>query len=93
MKTVEMAEATAPLSEYAREARKQALVVTQKGRPVLALVPLPPDTDLENLAVTTHPTFQAIMRRSGRRYRAEGGLSSTQVRRQLAARRAASRKR
>jgi antitoxin (DNA-binding transcriptional repressor) of toxin-antitoxin stability system len=88
-----MAEATAPLSEYVRDARKNALVVTEKGRPILALVPLPPHTDLENLAVTTHPTFQAIMRRSERRYRAEGGLSTAQVRRQLVARRAARRKR
>ena len=48
MKTVEMAEATAPLSEYARDARKHALAVTEKGRPILALVPLLPHTDLEN---------------------------------------------
>jgi antitoxin (DNA-binding transcriptional repressor) of toxin-antitoxin stability system len=93
VKTVEMAEATAPLSEYARKARRHALVVTQKGRPILALVSLPPHTDLENLAVTTHATFQAIIRRAEKRYRAEGGLSTAQVRRQLAARRAATRKR
>ena len=67
--------------------------MTQKGRPVLALVPLPPHTDLENLVVTTHPTFQAIMRRAEKRYRAEEGLSTKQVRRQLVARRAARRKR
>jgi hypothetical protein len=79
--------------EYAREAKKQALAVTQKGRPVLALMPLPPHTDLENLAVTTHPTFQAIMQRAEARYRTEGGLSTEQVRRRLVARRAARRKR
>ena len=88
-----MADATASLSEYAREAQKQALVVTQKGKPVLALMPLPPNTDLENLVVTTHPTFQAIMQRSEMRYRSEGGLSTEQVRRQLVRRRAARRKR
>jgi antitoxin (DNA-binding transcriptional repressor) of toxin-antitoxin stability system len=93
VKTVEMAEATAPLSEYARKAKKQALVVTEKGRPVLALVPLPPNTDLENLVVTTHPTFQAIMRRSEERDQAEGGSSTGQVRRQRVARRAARRPR
>ena len=93
MKTVEMADATASLCEYAREARKQTLVVTQKGKPILALMPLPPHTDLENLAVTTHPAFQAIMERSQARYRAEGGLSTEQVRRQLRTRRAARRKR
>lgn len=93
MKTVEMADATAPFSEYARRARRHAFVVTQKGRPILALVPLPPHTDLENLAVTTHATFLAIIRRAEKRHRAEGGLSTAQVRRQLVARRAATRKR
>ena len=51
------------------------------------------DDELENRAVTTHPTFQAIMRRAGARYRTEGGLSTEQVRRRLVARRAARRKR
>ena len=88
-----MADATASLSDYAREARKQALVVTDKGKPVLALMPLPPGTDLENLLVTTHPIFQSIMQRSERRYRSEGGLSADQVRRRLVERRAARRKR
>ena len=93
MRTLEIAEAKVPLLEYAREARKGPLVVTRKGRPILALVSLPPDTDLENLAVTTHPAFQAIMKRSQARYRAEGGLSTEQVRRRLVSRRAARRKR
>ncbi len=93
MKTAEMADATASLSDYAREARKEALVVMEKGKPVLALMPLPPDTDLENLLVTTHSMFQAIMQRSERRYRSEGGLSTDQVRQRLVARRAARRRR
>ena len=92
MKTVEMAEATASLSEYARKAGKETLIVTQRGKPVAALMPVDAQTDLENLVVTTHPTFQAIMERSEARYRAEGGLSTEQVRARLAARRKAGRK-
>lgn len=72
MKTVEMAEATASLSEYARKAGKETLIVMRKGKPVAALMPVDAHTDLENLVVTTHPTFQAIMERSEARYRAEG---------------------
>ena len=86
MKSVEMAEATASLSEYARKAGKETLIVTRRGKPVAALMPLDARTDLENLVVTTHPTFQAIMERSEARYRAEGGLSTGQVRARLAAR-------
>ena len=86
MKTVEMAEATASLSDYARKAGKETLIVTRKGKPVAALMPVDARTDLENLVVTTHPTFQAIMERSEVRYATEGGLSTKQVRARLAAR-------
>ncbi len=92
MKTVEMAEATASLSDYARKARKETLIVTRRGKPVAALMPVDARTDLENLVVTTHPTFRAIMERSEARYKAEGGLSTKQVRARLAARRKAGRK-
>lgn len=43
MKTVEMAEATAPLSEYARRARKGTVVVTRPGKPFGAVVALASD--------------------------------------------------
>ena len=90
MKRVELVD-TGLHSAYAKDARRETLVLTVKGKPVLALMPLSPDTDLENLTVTTHPKFQAIMRRSQARYEAEGGLSTEQVRRHLAARRTAQR--
>ncbi len=92
MKTVEMAEATASLSDYARKVRQETLIVTRRGKPVAALMPVDARTDLENLVVTTHPTFRAIMERSEARYKAEGGLSTKQVRARLAARRKAGRK-
>lgn len=89
MKTVELAEATGSLSEYAQKARKEPMVVTVNGKPVVALMPVSPQTDLENLAVTTHPTFQAIMERSQARYEAEGGISTEKMRQRLATRRKA----
>jgi len=92
LKTVEMAEATASLSDYARKVRQETLIVTRRGKPVAALMPVDARTDLENLVVTTHPTFRAIMERSEARYKAEGGLSTKQVRARLAARRKAGRK-
>ena len=92
MKTVEMADATASLSDYARKARKQTLIVTRRGKPVAALMPVDAYTDLENLVVTTHPAFHAIMERSEARYGAEGGLSTEQVRAHVAARLKARRK-
>jgi len=86
MKMVELGD-TGLHSNYAKDAREETVVLTEKGKPVLALMPLSPNTDLENLVVTTHPKFQAIMERSQARYEAEGGLSTEDVRRYLAAHR------
>ena len=66
--------------------------LTRRGKPVAALMPVDANTDLENLVVTTHPTFQAIMDRSEARYHTEGGLSTEQVRARLAAQRKSRRK-
>jgi hypothetical protein len=55
-------------------------------------MPVDGRTDLENLVVTTHPTFRAIVERSEARYKEEGGLSTSQVRARLAGGRKARRK-
>ncbi len=49
MKTIEVADATAPLAEYARRNRRQTLVLTRRGQPYAALMPISTPTDLENL--------------------------------------------
>ena len=54
-----------------------------KGKPYVMLTAAGTRTDLENLTVTTHPKFQAIMERSERRRREEGGLTSDEVRERL----------
>jgi prevent-host-death family protein len=80
MKTVEMAEATAPLSEYARRARKGTVVVTRRGKPLAAVVPLDSD-DWEDFVVSQDPGFIEVIKRSEARYRAEGGISLDEMRR------------
>ncbi len=73
MKTVEMAEATGALSEYAKQARKDPVVVTQRGKPVAAVVPLGADA-WEDFVVSTHPKFLEIIQRSRASYKAHGGI-------------------
>ena len=68
MKTIEMADATESLSEYARNTRHETLVVTRNGKPVAALTPIGTQTDLENLTVSNDPEFQALIDRSRRLY-------------------------
>jgi antitoxin (DNA-binding transcriptional repressor) of toxin-antitoxin stability system len=80
MKTVEMAQATAPLSEYARKARREAVVVTLRGKPVATVMAVPPGADWESLAVGSHPRFQEIMERSRIAHRVQGGISPDEMR-------------
>jgi prevent-host-death family protein len=79
VKTIEIADATGALSDYAQIARRETVVVTRRGRPIAAVVPID-DTDLETLSVSTNPDFIAIIERSRARYRAEGGISLDEMR-------------
>lgn len=83
MKTIEMADATESLSQYARKARLEPLIVTLKGKPVAALTAIGSATDLENLTVSNDPGFKALIERSRRLYPAGTGLSTSEVRKRL----------
>ena len=63
MKKIEMDKATAPLSKYAREVSKEPVILTDKGKPVAALVQIE-NADLEIVALSTNPKFLALIERS-----------------------------
>ncbi len=88
MKTLEMAKAIAPLAEYARDVRSGPVILTIRGKPVAALVPIE-KADAETVALTTSPQFLAVIERSRARHAAEGGISSAAMRRRLGLKRAA----
>jgi prevent-host-death family protein len=87
MKTIEIAEATAPLAQYARANRRQTLLVTRRGRPIAALMPISTPADIESFQVSSSPRFQELIAESRRVNPPETGLSTEQVRRALAPRR------
>jgi len=82
MRTIEVANATAPLAEYVREVSKEPVVLTTGGTPVAALVPIE-NADLETATLSTHPQFLALIERSRVRHKTEGGIASTDMRRRL----------
>ncbi len=82
MKTIDVAEATVTLADYARKGLKEALVVTRRGKPVLALTPLT-NEDLESAALATNPKFMAIIERSRASHKPGTGLSTEEMRRRL----------
>jgi prevent-host-death family protein len=85
MKTLEMAKATAPLAEYARDVSREPVILTVRGKPVAALVSVE-NADLETITLGTRPQFIALIERSRARQRAEGGISSEEMRRRLGVR-------
>lgn len=82
MKTIEMVEATGALSEYAKQARKNPVVVVRRGKPVAALVPLDA-AEWEDFLVSTHPKFLEIIERSRASYRAHGGIPLEAIEREV----------
>ena len=84
MRTMELAEASAPLSRYARNVKRSPLVLTRRGHPVAALLPIE-NADSETVNSSTNPRFLALIERSRRRQKAQGGISSAEMRRRLGA--------
>jgi len=84
MKTLEMAQATAPLAEDARTLNSEATILTVNGRPVAALVPIA-NADWETISLSGNPDFLALIEHSRKRQKEEGGISREEMRRRLAA--------
>lgn len=63
MTRVELTEATAPLADYARKARRGPVLLTRRGRPV-AMLRLLTEDEREDYLVSTHPAFVELIRRS-----------------------------
>ena len=82
MKTLDITKATAPLSDYARKIRKNPVILTQNGRPIAALISLE-NADAESICLSNNKQFLALMEKSRARHKAEGGISSAEMRRRL----------
>lgn len=80
MKSVAITEANRALADYAREAQHETLVVTRRGKPMAAVVPIR-GVDLESLAVSTNPDFIALIERARARSKETGGISLQEMKR------------
>ena len=63
MKTIEKTDATASLASYAEYAEDFPIVITDHGRPIAALMPIP-NADLETVSLGSNPEFLALISRS-----------------------------
>ncbi|MCO6458485.1 MAG: hypothetical protein J5I93_24535 [Pirellulaceae bacterium] len=84
MKIVEKSEATGTLAEYASNIQNGAVIVTDHGSPVAALVPIQ-NADVETVTLSTNEQFINLIERSRSRAQTEGGISSQELRKRLKA--------
>ncbi len=82
MKLVDKKNATATLAAYAEQLASGPVVLTERGKPVAALVALE-NVDLETASLSMNPRFMELIERSRRRVRAEVGESSAEMRRKF----------
>jgi prevent-host-death family protein len=82
MQYIEMSDATAPVSDYARDAADEPVVLTKNGKPVAAVISLK-GIDRESLSLSQNVKFLSILKRSSARHAAEGGISPDQMRSRL----------
>jgi antitoxin (DNA-binding transcriptional repressor) of toxin-antitoxin stability system len=91
MKAVEITDAT--LADYGRRPRKDTWVLTRRGKPVAAVVPISSEADLETFGLSHDPRFIEILNRSWASYKKDGGISLEDMRRRHAPGRKVSRRR
>ncbi|MBU1670550.1 MAG: type II toxin-antitoxin system Phd/YefM family antitoxin [Actinobacteria bacterium] len=85
MKTIGIGELKARASQYVRNLKEDgAVIVTNNGRPVAALVPLTPD-DLEDFIIAHSTKVKAAVRRSLREIERGRAFSLDEVYDQLVA--------
>ena len=91
MKAVEITDAT--LADYGRRPRKDTWVLTRRGNPVAAVVPISSEADLETFGLSHNPRFLEIVNRSWASYKKDGGVSLEEMRRRHGPERKVSRRR
>ena len=82
MKTIDVSQATLPLADYAKEALKEPVIVTVKGKPLAAVVGIR-NADAETVSLSNNQQFLDLIERSRSRQKCEGGLSTEEMRRRL----------
>jgi len=83
MKTIELKDASKPLSDYAAQVEEEG-VLTSKRRPVAALVSVK-GADKETLALSMNATFGKLIRRARAEVKRGKVVSLRQLKQELAA--------
>ena len=91
MKTIKLAKASRSLAEYAKELDEEIVVVTERNKPVAAVVPLK-SVARESLALSSHPEFLNLIARARREFAAGKTLSLEEMKKAVLPRKAANKR-
>lgn len=79
MRTIEISEAA--LAKYGR---RDVCLLTRRGKPIAAVVPIRPGMDAETFSLSHNAAFIESFNRSWRNYEEKGGIPLEEVERELA---------
>lgn len=82
MKAVAVEGTTLTAGELARMAEKEPVILTRRGRPLVAVTDLS-GADWETVALAKSPEFIELIEASRRSYRERGGIPLDQIRKEL----------
>lgn len=92
MKTLDVTKARDSLASWARKLRGRPLIVTDRGKPLMVLVPVEEGADVESVSLSMNPEFIALIERSRAQHKAGSGISSDEMRDELGVKRKGERK-
>lgn len=82
MKAIALEDSVLTVEQLAEIAREQPVILTRKGKPVVAVNDLS-GSDWESISLANNPRFVELIEQSRRAYREEGGISLAEVRKRL----------
>ena len=74
MKIAPIAEVKAKFSSYVKQSEESPVVVTRNGKPVVVLLAVSDEDELERLLLSYSPKFQALLNAAEERVRETGGV-------------------
>jgi len=79
MNIAPLGEVKAKFSAYIKKTEDGPIIVTKNGKPVVMMLQIRDEDDLERLLLAHSPVFQALLERADRRIAETGGLSHQEV--------------
>jgi prevent-host-death family protein len=79
MNIAPLGEVKAKFSAYVKKAQDGPIIVTKNGKPVILMLQIKDDDDLERLLLTNSPKFQALLDNAEKRIQETGGVSHEDI--------------